>query len=41
VRCDQGSELGLNELGRRVLEFELGLRGEVTAVALADCRSRF
>src|SRR5713101_4130300 len=37
----QGSELDLNELRRRVLEFELGLRGEETPVALAERRDRF
>src|SRR5712692_10553961 len=37
----QGSELDLNELRRRVLEFELGLRAEETPVALAERRDRF
>src|SRR5229473_7459413 len=41
VRRHQGSELDLNELRRRVLELELGLRGEEPAVALAERRDRF
>src|SRR6266849_1710782 len=41
VRRRQGSELDLDELRRRVLELELGLRGEEPAVALAERRDRF
>src|SRR6202011_1925427 len=37
----QGSELDLNELRRRVLEFELGLGGEEPAVTLAERRDGF
>src|SRR5207245_1503054 len=40
VGCRQGSELDLNELRWGVLEFELGLRGEETPVALAERRDR-
>src|SRR6266702_3531157 len=41
VGVRQGSKLDLNELRWRVLEFELGLRGEEPAVALAERRDRF
>src|ERR1700694_2093930 len=41
VGCRQSSELDLNELRRGVLELELGLGGEETAVALAERRDGF